>query len=724
MSNLAINDAGEVLAFDGKEWKPAPVAQNDKGDRMAFDGKEWRSLSDGKAAAKPSGGGSAIDAINTGVNWAGTQFTKGITGLLGGADTLGELGKKGAAYIGEKVGAPEVGKNVGAAFKSQMTFGGLVPSTEGMNNTIFGGAPGSSRPPATAFGVPLPQLGVPEVNAGDNPALTLTNPFGLDAKVNLGKMLDAGAQAIPGMMMLPAAPAAAALSPGARAATTAVPAMTGGIASEAAGQATSGTPWEIPARIGGGVFGALAGNRLVSPLPANLTPEQARTVALAKEMDIPLTVGQETGRLRGVESALARFPTSSGQFAANADRQATGINRAALKEAGAVGDRLDPETMKAVFTKASGEFEAAKRMPGSVKLTPDFYRTVEGTVDDYLSATPGSAVVPAVEKKLSDFKGLIEPPAPAPRLTARSVGPSIMDDSRFALPPQKPTLENITAAIDRAGTMAPQPGSIVSRAANQNPSTVLPSWMAETEKHIPKLRVPKGVPELSNEQYQEFRRSINTAAQSTSDSGARIALKGMRRALDDAMEASLASEKAEAWREVRKNWANLKILSKAAAGGSIESRSAGNLTPGGLSSALRQAQGPDRFATTQGGLNDVARVAGYLADSRPNSGTPTTQAFHGLISGGAGLGAAGLTGAGAFGALAPGVALPAAAALMTPNLIARAMTGSNGAGWLRNYLANQAAPAARGQIPAGARGVPFTLAPGVVVAAPRLENRQ
>lgn len=44
MSNLAINDAGEVLAFDGKAWKPAQMAENDAGQRLVFDGAAWQPL--------------------------------------------------------------------------------------------------------------------------------------------------------------------------------------------------------------------------------------------------------------------------------------------------------------------------------------------------------------------------------------------------------------------------------------------------------------------------------------------------------------------------------------------------------------------------------------------------------------------------------------------------------------------------------------------------------
>lgn len=631
MSDLAINEKGDAVMFDGNAWVPAPIAANAKGERMAFDGAAWRPI----PAAPKSRLEIAKDAllaplsaVNTGVNWAGTQFTKGLTGMAGLPRMISDNNQAVSEWAGEKLGAPEVGKKVGEVMRwvNPIPGGNFGPTSEDMNNVVFGGGPQTvpGRRPARGFGVP-------EVNAGDQPALTIAKPFGTDAKINVGSMLDAGMQAIPGMIAGPASTTAT-LSSGARAATTAIPAFTGGAASEAAGQATHGTFYEIPARLLGGVLGFMGGNKAVTPLPAHLTPEQARTVELAKEMNIPLTVGQETGRGRAIESALARFPTSAGQMAAAGDRQAIGVNKAALAEMKAPGDieRLDPQSMRRAVTKASSEFEAAKTNSGDVKLGTEFYRDLNKTLTTYLDNTPAAAQVPSVTRRATDFLN-----APGRQLTG--------------------------------------------------------------------------------EQYQEFRRTISEAAQAVPDVGARRALQGMRAALDDAMEASLPAEQAAAWREVRKNWSTLKILTKAAAGGTVDSRSAGNLSPSALTGALRQSQGVDRFATTEGGLNDVARVSGYLADTRPNSGTPQTLAMQSMLTGGplaAGYAAGGPLGAGMAGG-----------ALLAPNLLARAMTGSTGAGWLRDYLANQAAPAAYPQLYARG-GAPFALAPGGLSALPQLERRQ
>jgi hypothetical protein len=143
--------------------------------------------------------------------------------------------------------------------------------------------------------------------------------------------------------------------------------------------------------------------------------------------------------------------------------------------------------------------------------------------------------------------------------------------------------------------------------------------------------------------------------------------------------------------------------------------------------ALRQRQGADRFASTEGGLNDIARMAGYLADTRPNSGTPQTMATQSLITG--------TPLAGGYLAGGLGGAATAAGAMAIPNIAARAATGT---GWMtplgpmiplpasaaRGYLANQVVPTAFPELTQGYRSLPLSLVPGGMTAAPQLGRRQ
>lgn len=79
MSNLAINDAGDVLVYDGSAWKPAPTAQNDAGDKVVFDGSAWKPLGALVGATKGSKAQGRSDA-------AANAFGQGVT--FGGGDEL------------------------------------------------------------------------------------------------------------------------------------------------------------------------------------------------------------------------------------------------------------------------------------------------------------------------------------------------------------------------------------------------------------------------------------------------------------------------------------------------------------------------------------------------------------------------------------------------------------------------------------------------------------
>jgi hypothetical protein len=216
------------------------------------------------------------------------------------------------------------------------------------------------------------------------------------------------------------------------------------------------------------------------------------------------------------------------------------------------------------------------------------------------------------------------------------------------------------------------------------------------------------VPELSGQQYQTFRSDLTksvSALYKSGKAGAADALKGVRDALDDAAVASLPADQAAAWNTARTNYANFKVIEKAAGQGTVASRSSGTLSPSALTSVLRQRQG-DAFSRTTGGLNDVASLKQYLADTFPNSGTPTI-------------------GANAMAFYNPGMAFAPAAAV---NLGQRAMTGGGPvSSVVRNYLANQVAPnrlnVAGFSVPETAVTAPLSLAPGILTD-PRLERRK
>ena len=70
---------------------------------------------------------SAAEAVNTGINWAGTQFTKGLTGLAGLPRTAADLNQRSAEWLGEKAGLPATGRAIGQAARFVTPGSGMTP---------------------------------------------------------------------------------------------------------------------------------------------------------------------------------------------------------------------------------------------------------------------------------------------------------------------------------------------------------------------------------------------------------------------------------------------------------------------------------------------------------------------------------------------------------------------------------------------------------------------
>lgn len=106
------------------------------------------------------------------------------------------------------------------------------------------------------------------------------------------------------------------------------------------------------------------------------------------------------------------------------------------------------------------------------------------------------------------------------------------------------------------------------------------------------------------------------------------ALKTLRDSLDDAARAGMDDATKAAWDAARRQYANLKILTK---GNAV---TAGNVNPVQVGSALRQ-YGGDMYKT--GGLNgplmDIARIGEAFKQVVPNSGTAERSAIYNMIFG-------------------------------------------------------------------------------------------
>lgn len=202
-------------------------------------------------------------------------------------------------------------------------------------------------------------------------------------------------------------------------------------------------------------------------------------------------------------------------------------------------------------------------------------------------------------------------------------------------------------------------------------------------------RIQQGNGRMSGADYQTIRSDLTTRANDASDNGYARALRGLRDALDTNMERSISVNRPDdlgAWREVRRQYGNLKDISKAA-GGAGEGTAYGRISPQALRTAVASGRNREAYARGQGDLAELVRAGNAMMTPLPNSGTPAGMAALSAAGAGAGTMAGGIAGA------AVGAALPA----MTGRVLM--------SDWAQRYLSNQAiGPATRRAIEQHLRG--------------------
>lgn len=123
----------------------------------------------------------------------------------------------------------------------------------------------------------------------------------------------------------------------------------------------------------------------------------------------------------------------------------------------------------------------------------------------------------------------------------------------------------------------------------------------------------------------------------TSDGPVRAALGDFRDAIRTAMDRSISPADAEAWSEVRRQYAALKTIAGAMDTGSVAT-SAGDVAPTRLSGSARQI-GNQGYAFGRGDMNDLARLGrAFIAETTPNSGSAQRISVGSLLTGAGVLG--------------------------------------------------------------------------------------
>lgn len=88
MSNIAVNDAGDVVVFDGAGWRPAPMAQDARGNRVFFDGQAWQPVETRSPepvfGAARAAGGAVVNAAQQVANVPGSWWSRRARDLIEG----------------------------------------------------------------------------------------------------------------------------------------------------------------------------------------------------------------------------------------------------------------------------------------------------------------------------------------------------------------------------------------------------------------------------------------------------------------------------------------------------------------------------------------------------------------------------------------------------------------------------------------------------------------
>lgn len=188
---------------------------------------------------------------------------------------------------------------------------------------------------------------------------------------------------------------------------------------------------------------------------------------------------------------------------------------------------------------------------------------------------------------------------------------------------------------------------------------------------------------LPGPRYQAYRSRLEAMARKSTDPHLREVLRGMREALDDAMERHLASTGSAdlgAWREVRNQYRNMIVLEQAATGAGSDAAQ-GLISPSHLRNATVTKHGRRNYARGQGDFAELARAGEATMKPLPQSGTAPRTAARAL-----GTSIPSLLGAfaGSGGGL-PGFIAGAAGGAALPFVAGRALLSEP----MRRYLSNQ-----------------------------------
>lgn len=187
---------------------------------------------------------------------------------------------------------------------------------------------------------------------------------------------------------------------------------------------------------------------------------------------------------------------------------------------------------------------------------------------------------------------------------------------------------------------------------------------------VQRLRATGG--RLPGDEYQTIRSRLTKSAHANRNDGEfSDALKGIRNALDNAMERSILPADKGAWAKAQREYRNYKVLEDAV-GRAGSDAAAGRISPQALRGAAMKSGGKSGYVRGKGDFADLARSGELLMTPMPNSGT----AQRGLSIGGA---------SGATAAFMSGNYPLALAAIAAPGVAGRTLMSP----MVQRYMTNQ-----------------------------------
>lgn len=296
-----------------------------------------------------------------------------------------------------------------------------------------------------------PQLPLPSGEDVQKTEESVTGPF-YQPQTKAGKFAETAGEFVPSAVALPG-------GIGARALNAVRYGVIPGVTSEAAGQATEGTPAEPFARAAGGIAGGIAGPalmrapaRLITPLPA--PTERQNLVSTLEKEGVPLTAGQVTGNkpLQWAESTLSDVPFAGGRAAELQREQKQAFTQAALKRAGINEPLASPDVLETGAKTLGSKFEAVASR-NTLQMDKKFGQDLSKTISEYEGLVPPTARAPGVHGLVNDLLSSAITGQPVPGEAYQAIRSRLTKQAqslRMSDPPQAQAYRDIRNALDNA----------------------------------------------------------------------------------------------------------------------------------------------------------------------------------------------------------------------------------------------------------------------------------